>query len=100
MRRAVIELTEVYALSLSKEKQAELTEYMRVFSSPFLAQVYGDSDADIENFDQLISMFANPKKCSPTRKLIEKARSQNYESAELPGRICLYISFVGLFLNG
>jgi len=92
MRRAVIELTEVDALSLSKEKQAELTKYMRVFSSPFLAQVYGDTDADIE--------FANPEKCSPMRKLLEKARPQNYESAELPGRICLYISFVGLFLIG
>ncbi len=51
LRRAGIELGEVDGLQLSAAKQAELTEYMRVFTSPLLAQVYGDSNADIENFD-------------------------------------------------
>ena len=84
IRRAGIELTEVDALSLSEEKQAELTEYMRVFTSLLLAQVYGDSNADIKNFDQLIGMFANPDKGSAMRNLRKLAEKLDIEIMEVP----------------
>jgi hypothetical protein len=74
----------VDALGLSEEKQAELTEYMRVFTSPLLAQVYGDSNADIENFDQLIGMFASPDKGSAMRNLRKLAEKLDIEIMEVP----------------
>ena len=84
LRRAGIELEEVDALRLSDAKQAELTEYMRVFTSPLLAQVYGDSNADIENFDQLIGMFSNPDRESAIKNLRTLAKRLDIEIDEVP----------------
>ena len=84
LRRAGIELEEVDALKLSEAKQAELTEYMRVFTSPLLAQVYGDSDASIENFDQLIGMFSNPDKDSAIRNLRTLAKKLEIDIMAVP----------------
>ena len=84
LRRAGIELEEVDALKLSEAKQAELTEYMRVFTSPLLAQVYGDSDANIENFDQLIGMFSNPDKDSAIRNLRTLAKKLEIDIMDVP----------------
>ncbi len=84
LRRAGIELDEVDALKLSEDKQAELTEYMRVFTSPLLAQVYGDSDANIENFDQLIGMFSNPNKDSAIRNLRTLAKKLDIDIMDVP----------------
>ena len=84
LRRAGIELNEVDALKLSDAKQAELTEYMRVFTSPLLAQVYGDSNADIENFDQLVGMFSNPDKDSAIRNLRTLAKKLEIEIMDVP----------------
>lgn len=57
---------------------------MRVFTSPLLAQVYGDSNADIENFDQLIGMFANPDKGSAMRNLRKLAEKLDIKIMEVP----------------
>ena len=84
LRRAGIELEEVDALKLSEAKQAELTKYMRVFTSPLLAQVYGDSDANIENFDQLIGMFSNPDKDSAIRNLRTLAKKLEIDIMVVP----------------
>lgn len=84
LRRAGIELDEVDALKLSEAKQAELTEYMRVFTSPLLAEVYGDSDANIENFDQLIGMFSNPDKDSAIRNLRTLAKKLEIDIMDVP----------------
>ncbi|MDA0229107.1 MAG: hypothetical protein O3B21_02855 [Proteobacteria bacterium] len=84
LRRAGIELAEVDALQLSPAKQAELTEYMRVFTSPLLAQVYGGSNAEIENFDQLIGMFSNPDREVAIRNLRTLARQLEIEVSDVP----------------
>ena len=84
LRRAGIELEEVDALKLSEAKQAELTEYMRVFTSPLLAQVYGDSDTKIENFDQLTGMFSNPDKGSAIRNLRTLAKKLDIDIMDVP----------------
>ncbi len=84
LRRAGIELEEVDALQLSEAKQAELTEYMRVFTSPLLAQVYGDSDTNIEDFDQLIRMFSNPDKGSAIKNLRMLAKKLEIEIETVP----------------
>lgn len=57
---------------------------MRVFTSPLLAQVYGDSDADIENFDQLINMFSNPNKDSAIRNLRTLAKKLEIDIMDVP----------------
>ncbi len=48
------------ALRLSPRKQQELIDYMKVFTRPLVAQVYGQSDADVDRFDDLIAMFRDP----------------------------------------
>ncbi len=62
LRRLGIDVDEQQDLALSPEKQAELTDYMRTFTSPLLKQVYGNEDVKIEDFDQLLQLFSNPNK--------------------------------------
>lgn len=84
LRRTGIELAEVDALKLSHAKQAELTEYMRVFTSPLLAQVYGDSNAAVKNFDQLVGMFSNPDRDSAIRNFCTLAKKLEIEVSDVP----------------
>jgi hypothetical protein len=84
-RRAGIELEEAdAALQLSDAKRAELTEYMRVFTSPLLKQVYGDSDTNIEDFDQLVRMFSNPDRESAIKNLRTLAKKLEIDIMEVP----------------
>ena len=57
---------------------------MRVFTSPLLAQVYGNSNADIENFDQLIGMFSNQDRELAIRNLRTLANQLEIEIMEVP----------------
>ncbi len=84
LRRMGIKFEEFEALCLSKAKQAELTEYMRVFTSPLLAQVYGELDVEIKNFDQLVAMFSNSDRESVMHNLHALASKLEIDTIEVP----------------
>ena len=46
-------------LRLSDKKVAELTEYMKAFTSPLIAQIYGGMNVQVESYTDLIGLFRN-----------------------------------------
>lgn len=84
LRRLGIEVNDVEKLQLSEQKRAELTGYMRTFTSPLLREVYGNSDVEINDFDHLLQMFANPDKKAAIANLKKMAERLDIEVFAVP----------------
>ena len=67
MRDLQIPINDYEELRLSAEKTRELDAYIKVFTRPLLAQVYGD-DGAIREFVDIIQLFRQPD--------VKKARDQ------------------------
>ena len=84
LRRLGIEVNEQASLALSDAKQTELVEYMRYFTGPLLQHVYGTSDMAIQDYDQLLNMFANPDKEQALKNLKQIAEKLEIEVMAVP----------------
>lgn len=84
LRRLGIEVNDVDALKLSDQKKAELTGYMRAFTSPLLREVYGNADVDVNDFDHLLQMFANPDRKAAIENLKKMAERLDIEVFAVP----------------
>lgn len=67
LRDLQIPIKDYEELQLSAEKKGELDAYMKVFTRPLLAQVYGE-DGTIRDFSDIIQLFRQPD--------VKKAREQ------------------------
>ena len=83
-RRLDISITDSSALTLSEGKVQDLTRYMKTFTEPLIKQVYGGSDAEVYDFEQLISMFKRPNKEEALRNLRRIADKLQIELIEVP----------------
>ncbi len=68
LRELGIKVNDMAALNLSDKKKAELSRYMKVFTEPLIAKIYGDDDLKINGFEDVIALFADPN--------VEKARAR------------------------
>ena len=84
LRRLGIPINEQSGLQLSERKAKELTIYMTEFTRPLIQQIYGGTDADIENMDQLLAMFKAPDKGEAIKKLKMIADKLGIPLAEVP----------------
>jgi hypothetical protein len=84
LRKLNIDVNESEVLKLSNEKSRESGKYMADFTRPLIRQVYGSTDADIENIDQLIGMFKSPDQEQALENLRKLARSLKMELQEIP----------------
>ena len=57
------------ALKLSPEKTRELGVYMKEFTRPLLARIYGAEDTSISTFEDVVNMFRDPDLANARRKL-------------------------------
>ncbi len=62
LRHLGIPVDQQTELRLSDQKVAELADYMRVFTRPLIAAVYGSEREDAEDFDGLLELFTSPDK--------------------------------------
>ena len=62
LRRLNIRVNDHSDLRLSEEKNRELTKYMADFTRPLIQQVYGNTEAQINDVNDLIAMFSKPDK--------------------------------------
>ena len=69
LRRLGISITDQEGLQLSERKAKELTSYMTEFTRPLLQQIYGGTDSNIEDMDQLLAMFKSPDKGEAIKNL-------------------------------
>ena len=60
LRRHGIAVNEAASLKLSEAKNAELTGYMKSFTRPLIARVYGGDAIDVDRFEQLVALFQDP----------------------------------------
>ncbi len=68
LRKFGIDVENQEALKLSPAKTRDLTAYMTGFTHALLTEVYGSTDLNIENFDDIIALFRDPD--------VKKAREQ------------------------
>ncbi len=69
LRRLGITIADQAGLQLSERRAKELTSYMTEFTRPLLQQIYGGSEAKIDDMDQLLAMFKSPDKGEAIKNL-------------------------------
>jgi hypothetical protein len=84
LREHGIAVNNVDALKLSPKKTKELAVYMRDFTRPLLAEVFGDEDLRVESFDDLITMFKDPDIERARRRLKVMAAALGIEIVAIP----------------
>ncbi|MCR4378420.1 MAG: hypothetical protein NUV50_10065 [Rhodospirillales bacterium] len=84
LREQEIPVNDVNALKLSKEKSQELAGYMKDFTFPLIREIYGSTDVDIKEFEDLLKLFRNPDVKMAREKLDMMAKRLDIDLMELP----------------
>ncbi len=84
LRAAGIEVNSHDALKLSAQKNAELSEYMRDFTGPLIAKIYGGDNLDIQDFSDVIKLFRDPDVKNALEKLRTMAEKLDIELETIP----------------
>jgi hypothetical protein len=84
LRRLDIPVNSVQHLRLSPDKQQQLTEYMKSFTRPLISQIYGDSDIDFNNMDDLVSLFKSPDRDKVLMNIVKMAEQLQIQPMEVP----------------
>ena len=71
-------------LSLSDAKQTELTNYMKEFTRPLIAQIYGDEDKNISDLEGVLNLFRDPDIDKAREKLEIMADQLKIEIKDVP----------------
>ena len=85
LRNLGINVNNFADLRLSKEQSRELVMYMKDFTRPLIQAVYGDGGLDdINNFDDILGAFRNPKPGQARKNLVYLAKKLGIEIQYLP----------------
>ncbi len=84
LRSLGIEVNSHDALKLSSGKSAELSEYMKDFTRPLIAEIFGGDDVDIQDFNDVIKLFRDPDVKNALEKLRVMAEKLGIEMDKIP----------------
>lgn len=84
LRQSRISIAGSASLSLSPEKNVELAGYMRRFTGPLIAQIYGADGRDITSFADIVALFRDPDVRTARAKLKMMAEKLAIEMTEIP----------------
>ncbi|MEK9724310.1 MAG: hypothetical protein VW405_12635, partial [Rhodospirillaceae bacterium] len=84
LRDQGIEVNSVDALKLSPEMQTRLTEYMKDFTRPLIAQIYGGDELDIRDFNDVVKLFRDPDVERALEKIRTMATKLEIRPEEIP----------------
>ena len=84
LREQEIPINDINELKLSPEKSKELAGYMKDFTFPLIRDIYGTSDVEVQDFDDLLNLFRNPDVKMAREKLDKMARKLDIDLMELP----------------
>ncbi len=87
LRKLGIEINDVRAFQLSRQKVLELTAYMRTFTRPLIREIYGDVDLDKVGYTDILSLFRQPKNGEARRNLVSVANKLEISLSEIPAFI-------------
>lgn len=84
LRGAGIEVNSQDALKLSPQKNAELSVYMKDFTRPLIAEIYGGDDLNLQDFSDVIKLFRDPDVKNALEKLRVMAEKLDIEPENIP----------------
>lgn len=84
LRELGIDVTSAEALQLSKRKQEELNEYMKVFTQPLIRRIYGDDAGGVRDASDIIGKIAQPNREEALRNLQKMASELEIAITEVP----------------
>lgn len=79
-----IPINDIAELNLSKEKVAELTEYMKKFTYPLIESIYGGEVGSIGSFDDVLKLFRHPDVNKVKERLDNLATTMMIKVEDLP----------------
>jgi len=84
LRSQGIEVNSVDALKLSDEMTEQLTDYMKDFTRPLIAQIYGGGEMDIQDFSDVVKLFRDPDVSKALEKIKTMANKLEVQPEEIP----------------
>ncbi|HEY9080623.1 hypothetical protein [Magnetovibrio sp.] len=84
LREQDIPVNDITALKLSAKKSQELAGYMKDFTFPLIRDIYGSTDVQVQEFDDLLNLFRNPDVKMAREKLDMMAKKLDIDLMELP----------------
>jgi hypothetical protein len=84
LRKHGIDVENQQALKLSPAKTRDLTTYMTGFTHALISEIYGSTDLDIENFDDIIALFRDPDIKKAKQQLDVMATKLGIELGDIP----------------
>lgn len=84
LRQAGISVRDTTALRLTDAKNKELAGYMKAFTGPLIAQIYGSEGMAITDFDDIVALFRDPDVRAARQKLKIMAERLDIDVMEIP----------------
>lgn len=84
LRQAGIPVRESETLRLTDDKNKELAGYMKSFTGPLIAQIYGSEGMDITDFDDIVGLFRDPDVKAARQKLKIMAEKLEIDVMDIP----------------
>jgi hypothetical protein len=84
LREAGIPITDESGLKLSPDRIAKLNSYMMTFTRPLVTAIFGDSDASMNSFDDVVGILRNPDVKKVRERLTQIASKLKLEMMEIP----------------
>jgi len=84
LREQEIPIGDIKELKLSPQKSKELAGYMKDFTFPLIRDIYGSTDVEVQEFDDLLNLFRNPDIKMAREKLDMMAKKLDIDLMELP----------------
>jgi len=84
LRELGINVNDISALELSAAKKVELSKYMKSFTEPLVARIFGGEDVEINSFEDMISMLSDPDVNKVRSRLQAMAKELQIDITEVP----------------
>lgn len=84
LRDAGISVSDISALRLSDQKQAELGGYMVAFTRPLVRTLFAEEHIELDNFQDVLRLFQDPDVKKVRERLTNMAKTLNVSVAEVP----------------
>jgi hypothetical protein len=84
LREQGISVQNMAALELSGQKKEELTKYMKAFTEPLIAKIYGGETIKLDNMDDVVGLFSDPDMGKVRKRLQAMAAELQIEVHEVP----------------
>ncbi len=84
VRELGLNVNDMLALQLSEKKKAEISGYMKAFTEPLIAKIYGNENLKIDSFDDVLALFNDPDVRTVKARLEAMAKELQIEITAVP----------------